>query len=212
MEISPQRFVQRVLNNPTAWVLFIANAFAIYTALQNHWGTSDIILLYWIQSVIIGIEMACRIILGDYNDEVEEMHRLGKSVARNKYMLAVLLLIHYGFFHIGYIFVINQESANFSLYKFLLIPGVIETILAFALNTVFSLFYNAYKDGGTLKDLNATIYRPYLRIIPMHLVIMTSGLIGIVTGGIAGGALLVIFLFLKTVADLLGQEWTNANT
>ncbi len=209
MDISPNRLLYKALVNPTAYALLIANAFAIVTALQNHWGTSDIILLYWTQSVIIGVEMACRIILGDYNDEVQEMYRLGKSIARNKYMLAGLLLLHYGFFHLAYFVVINKEVVSFSFYKFLLTPGVVESLLAFAINTVFSLFYNAYKDGGTIKDLNATVYQPYLRIIPMHMVIMVSGLIGIVTGGVAGGALLLIFLILKTVADLLGQEWAN---
>ena len=66
---------------------------------------------------------------------------------------------------------------------------------AFAVNHLFSLRYNIEVDRAGHPNIGTLMFTPYLRILPMHLLIVVGLHLGT---GLAG---MLLFVLLKTAAD-----------
>lgn len=101
--------------------------------------------------------------------------------------------LHYGFFHLGYLaFLVAEHSVH--------VPLEVIALAACGLGFLFSqrrtFDVQHAADVRGRPNLGALMFLPYLRIIPMHLGVIFAG-------EFAGGAAsLVIFVILKTFADL----------
>ena len=177
----------------SVWTLLGANLLALFIAYLYDWSLAELMLIYWAQSVIIGMSYVARMrSLDKFSTENFQMN--GKSVAptaSTKRQTAIFFTVHYGFFHLGYLVFILAEApgALFDL-------GFVLCTAAFAFNHMFSYRYHRALDQAGTPNIGTLMFTPYIRIVPMHLTIVLGG-------SLAGGDNLLLFGLLKTVADTL---------
>jgi hypothetical protein len=182
--------------DPSTWSLLASNLFVIVLAVFQGWSVMTVMLIYWIQSMIIGFFTFVRMLtLKEFTTEgMKRDNKPLKPTTANKIFLALFFAFHYGFFHFGYLaFIVAFSTIGLGT----LISGGELLIIAviFFVNHMFSFLYNRERDLKRKPHLGRIMFFPYLRIVPMHFTIMVGFLAG------ATGAL-VIFLLLKTVADV----------
>lgn len=178
--------------------MLAANLVAIVIALATRMPLSDLMLVYWIQSVIIGVSFFARMLsLGRFSTEGLNLDdEQLDATPRNKVRVALFFALHFGFFHLVYLMFLAfepaaQKSAPFSALGFWLCAA------GFAVGHGYSLLENIAKDRAGEPNLGTLMMLPYARIVPMHLTILFGGVL------FKGVAALVIFCLLKTVADVL---------
>jgi len=117
-----------------------------------------------------------------------------------KIQTAVFFAFHYGFFHVGYlVFLLSgavgaMDSSSTGRLPLLNLSSVGIAAAFFFANHLYSFIYNRQRDTKKQKIGNLMIY-PYARIVPMHLTI--------IFGSLMGQSALLLFLALKTLADVI---------
>lgn len=186
----------------TAWrksvaSLIGANVISIVFALKEGWHLHDLMIIYWAQSVIIGIFSAKRM-LALKNFTTVGMWQNGKPVPmtpKTKKSVAKFFAMHYGAFHFIYlVFILSNERNAFDGNLFYLTLCV----LVFLVNHYFSFTEYREQDAIRTPNIGNIMFFPYLRIVPMHLTIILGGAFRS-----AGTGMLLFFLILKTLADVL---------
>lgn len=182
------------------WGVLAGNALTMGLALAQKWPLTEIMWVYWWQSVIIGATNFVRMWnLKEFSTEgfTSNGRRVAETPAGAR-STALFFAAHYGFFHFGYmvfLFVmpsVLDEGARHSTALDAVLIAV--ATLGFAASHVFSLRYNASRDFREKRpNLGALMFYPYLRIIPMHMTI--------IVGGAIGGIAIWLFMLLKTAAD-----------
>jgi len=177
--------------------LVIANLIAIALALLEGWDLDELMLIYWAQSVIIGI-FSFRRMLDLKEFSVEGMRQNGRVMQANeatKKSTAWFFAVHYGFFHFIYLmFLLGNERLIFGGSWFFLLLCV----AVFFFNHRYSFQIHRERDARRKPNIGTIMFFPYLRIIPMHLTIIIGGAMGH-----ASTAALLLFLILKTFADVV---------
>lgn len=204
---TPNKYIS-FLKDPSVWLLLASNLLTIYFAATGGISLITVLWIYWFQSVVIGIFNFIRILeLKDYSTEdVRFGGQQPEPSSGFKIAMAFFFAFHYGFFHLGYlIFLIiglpmatmlaqfNGAQVDTELISSAGPWVVLVAAGAFFVNHLFSYLYNRKKESKKQKIGTVMTY-PYLRIIPMHLMIV----FGLYT---SGG--LLIFLVLKTIADIV---------
>jgi hypothetical protein len=207
--ILPGKFV-----TPPVLSLLSANLITIGLAIAGNWGASEVIFIYWAQSVIIGIFTTITLLGADTTAISAAMNRSSARKCKNgtvnpgrvrtqAWILGVIFAIHYGIFHAAYYSFI-VESQLFGVVD-LSSPGIGSSCGLFFVNHLFSFLYYRNRVRQDEEFMTGAFTGPYYRIIPMHFTIM-FGAIVIIVLGIAGITstlpVLVIFLLIKTAADL----------
>lgn len=183
---------RNILQDQSLWILLLSNSATIFFALQEQWSIATVMLVYWCQSIVIGIFNFIRILeLKEFSTEgfLINNQPVGPTEA-TKNSTAYFFLFHYGFFHVGYfVFLLSRPfsgPAGIDFIYVFLIAGI------FFVNHLFSYFYNKPRDTKK-QNIGNLMFYPYLRIIPMHLSIIF---------GSSASIALPFFLLLKTFADL----------
>ena len=168
----------------------VALAIAWYTRLTLH----EMMLVYWIQSVIIGSSNVIRIV---------SLHRYTKAVVgRNppvepmpifRFGYAAFFVLHYGFFHVAYFSFISSKGGPGPLGPY------VGCALAFLVSHAYSLRRNIAADAAGCPSIGILMFMPYARILPMHLVIIS----GLAANAAAGTSGVLVFGALKAAADAL---------
>jgi hypothetical protein len=179
----------------SALTLIATNLLTIVVAVYQKWNPGTVMWIYWGQSVIIGVFSVVRMwtLQNFTTDGVTVNDRPVAPTTSNKHQLAIFFLLHYGFFHLIYA-VFLSEMANVDSQE--VIPIAI-CILAFLANHLFSYSYNKAEDAKRQLNLGKLMAFPYARIIPLHITIITGLMLS------KSMWALVLFLSLKTVADLI---------
>src|SRR5438067_9337311 len=182
------------LSDSSVWSLVAANSVALGLALYQHWSLASLLILYWAQSIIIGVANVFRILNLERfstanftinNRPVEPTPQLKRQAAR-------FFALHYGVFHAVYLGFIVAFPRGEALWTWPLALGV----AVFALNHLWSYRRNRAADRQGTPNIGILMFMPYGRIVPMHAIVL-SGLVFAPTGiGI------VIFIVLKTAADV----------
>ncbi len=203
------------LENKKFWdkstkLLVVSNIITIIFALSEGWNINNVLWIYWFQSVIIGYFNYKRILkLENFTTENLKMNNQPVSpTEKSKKQIASFFLVHYGFFHFGYfMFLIGDFNFLFiqSNYFFITIFSFIASIITFYFNHKTSFELNYHEDLKGKTNIGTLMFMPYIRIIPMHLIIVLAG--GIVTGNsglvtIYSSMVMLFFLSLKTIADV----------
>jgi hypothetical protein len=191
-----RQMLREAASDSSLFVLLATNAIVLAVALYLGMSLRSLMLIYWMQSVVIGACHVARILT------LERFSVRGASASwgpveetpRTKRQMAAFFAGHFGFFHLVYL-------------AFLLFPRRADVLaepmayvlcgLAFAVNHLFSLRRNVAKDAAGQPNIGTLMFMPYLRIVPMHVMICT----GLAFGGSA--ASIVFFALLKTAADAL---------
>ena len=207
---------------PPVFALLAANLATIVYAIAGNWDAATVIFIYWAQSIIIGIFAVLAIVSTDtmaviadmdarHRERGEDVTLDPRQVRKHQYILAIFFFIHYGIFHLAYYdFTINEGifgPVNFAD------PGLwVSCGIFFATHCYSFLFYRNRERRGE-EYVNDTFTDPYFRIVPMHLTIGFGAMIILLLGilGITSTLLvLVLFLLLKTAADIAMHLWKHA--
>lgn len=182
-----------LLKDPSTISLLISNILVIILAVVQKWDVSEILWVYWVQSIIIGFFQFLRILfLKNFSTNNFTINNQPvKPTISIKVVTAFFFLVHYGLFHFVYaIFLFKFFSKQSLDFTSIFLGGLI-----FFLNHTLSYFHNRIVDQQRTQNIGTLMFTPYVRIIPMHLIIMF--------GVILGQSVLIIFLLLKTITDLV---------
>ncbi|MDX2456862.1 MAG: DUF6498-containing protein [Gammaproteobacteria bacterium] len=177
-------------------VLLLSNLVTIALAVYQQWDVFVLMWVYWGQSVIIGYFNVRRILdLKKFSTSGFKINnRSVKPTPETQRQTAVFFALHYGIFHFAYVVFLTADTkvaGGFPVFNVLVCIGV------FYLNHWFSYRYNREQEQDRVPNIGNIMFFPYIRIIPMHLMIV-AGVSAL--GGSAGA--LIVFLLLKTAADV----------
>ncbi len=173
------------------WLLIALNLYSIYYFYENPDGFKTVVWLYWIQSVLIGIFNFLEMLTAKHPDPASMSinDQPITSSLGNKGCTSIFFLFHYQFFHLVYgIFLLVKLQGTLDIRMlYIAVPLLIaELSSSFIRNKI------AEKDKQVNYGMLFTL--PYLRIVPMHLMILTPAFLGWAPSS--------AFLILKTLADV----------
>jgi hypothetical protein len=180
----------------SAWALIAANLLVIGVALKLGMRLADMLVVYWIQSMIIGVCGFIRIL------SLKRFSSRGFSVTwgpveetlRFRVQLALFFAFFYGTLHVFYL----GGIIIFAGVRFDAPPsGYAICAVVFALNHGYSLYVNLAKDAAGRPNVGTVTMLPIARMLPMHLTIILGGAAG------GGAVAMAIFLSLKVAVDVL---------
>ncbi|HLB01429.1 MAG TPA: DUF6498-containing protein [Bacteroidota bacterium] len=181
----------------SSFYLVLSNLVTMVVAVVDGWSLSEVMWIYWAQSLVIGFSNWRRMLRlrqfstsgFTFNDGPVPETRAGKR------LVAAFFAFHYGFFHLIYFFFLFAGEAP---PRGLNLIGVIVCVAIFIVNHQYSYRHNLEVDFARRPNIGTMMFFPYARILPMHITIIAGGSLG----GQSTGTLL-IFLGLKTLADLI---------
>jgi len=174
--------------------LLISNLITLVVALILKWPLAIVIWPYWIQSIIIGWYARKRMLtLKKFSTEgFTSNDEPGPENEKGKRSTASFFVLHYGFFHAGYLlFLLGTVKLDSAWDAFWIIACGFSYV--FAQRKTFE--QQVASDALGEPNLGKLMFVPYLRIMPMHLTIIF---------GMMGGSTysILFFMSLKTVADV----------
>ena len=191
------RLVTGLAGDRSASLLIFSNLIVIVLALIQGWRLIELVWVYWLQNIIIGFFNWRRMMnLKQFSTENFKSNGVQPPpTKKTRRSTALFFLFHYGFFHLVYLVFLVQFIDTFP--SQVLLHGAIGMAIFF-FNHYFSYRYNRELDDATVPNIGSIMFLPYLRVIPMHLVILFGA-------GLDGGSrgILIFFLLLKTTADVL---------
>jgi len=180
------------------YILLFSNIIALILAIAFNWSLWVLVVGYFIQSLVIGFFNFFKML---FMKNVDIKIRL---------LLAGFFSLVYGFFHLIYlvflpfifVFLLMAGSVSNEEMVIQLIEGIIGLFIisvVFFINHLYS-FIAHKKEWKESKNIGKFFFMPFIRIIPIHIVIVMSGFL--LLGQISSFFLLIIFGSLKTIADL----------
>lgn len=206
--------IKEALSRPSAWVLIAVNLGLIFGVAAWHWRVFDIVFLYWVENLVIGVINVLKMIAASPAGGLETSGKPlpAQGVAGNaiKLFLIPFFIVHYGGFCYGhgiFIFAIFRDNGfskgigDIQHAGQLLTGNMLLAVSLLAMSHLFSFFRN-YLLGGEYRNTNAAalMMRPYGRIVALHITIIFGGFLAMALGSPLG--LLVILMVLKTGVDL----------
>jgi len=216
-----------MLSRPSSIVLILANLVPLAGVLYFDWSVFDILLLYWAESVIIGIVNVLRMatcrsdqILAGLplklaNGQVPAellQHLPGFNLAAFKFFVIPFFVLHYGGFCYGHLMAVIGLFSGSGLsgrispmlaqvwqpeFWFAVIAMAVSHLFSFASNFIGR---NEYRNIGLLQLMN----RPYGRIVAMHIAIVFGA--GLVMWLGTPLPILMILIVAKIALDLRLHE------
>ena len=204
-----------VLQRPSAWVLIAVNLGLTAGVIVWDWKVFDIVFLYWVENLVIGVINVLKMITAKPDSETDAGQKgplqatAGKS-GTSRLFLIPFFIVHYGMFCFGHgVFIFSLFSADNSASGGqlvlgawdLLTGGMLLAISLLAASHLFSFLRNFIGAGEFRRSLPAALMtRPYGRIIALHITIIFGAFLTEAFGSPLG--LLVILMMLKTSVDL----------
>jgi len=176
--------------------LIAANVFAIAVAVVTGMGLRDMMLVYWIQSLIIGASFVIRIMaLRGFSGRLAVGGEPFDGSIGHKLSTSLKFAAIYGLFHAGYLAVIVSDvDPGRDLGT---ISGYLLCALGFALAHAYSLFHNIVRERNASPDVHLLVMLPFWRVLPMHAIVFIGG-----SAGFASPVAFYGFAVLKLVADV----------
>ena len=185
---------KKYFSNPYLLMLLASNIYCIWYFNSHSNGFVTVVWIYWLQSVIIGFFNFVDL-LTIKNYDAGDTTINGKPLTeKSKGCLPWFFAVHFGIFHIVYmIFIAVYLGINVDKRFFLI------GVAAFLLESLSSFIRRKNAEQQIKFDIGSIFFLPYLRVIPMHLMIMGSVFLSVQPS--------LIFLVLKTIADILSFMW-----
>jgi len=191
--------------------LVASNALSVVWCVREHWPLIMLLVPYWIQSVVIGWYYRKRILaLQRFSTAGFSMNDqpLAETPATQR-ETAAFLAMHFGFFHLIYAIFLCVFAAVGTLGSMSGLDSG-DLLAGLALGAVFAATQrseyrrNVIVDRNLRPNIGAMMFLPYLRVVPMHVMIILGSMLG------GGPVALIVFGVLKTAADvgmqILGQR------
>jgi len=189
--------------------LIFSNLLVIFFAVVDKLSAYDVLWVYWLQSVIIGIFNFIRMItLKEFSTEgFKQGNKQALPTKATKITGAVFFLFHYGFFHFVYAMFLmgfsdfTQSSPQSSGTSYFIYSAGM-----FFISYLIEFINSNKEQSEELPNIGYIMFAPYARIIPMHLTIIFGGFIGAAGSFFSTNtnlAVITLFVGIKTVVDLL---------
>jgi hypothetical protein len=189
---------RKIFSDPALYLLIILNVYFIYEYKDEPGKYTTIIWIFWMQSVLIGLFNFFELITTK-NLETKGFKVNDKEVdsvkARGCY--SWFFLVHYQFFHLGY-FIFLAVDTN---WKYIDLVFLKYAFLALLVNQTVVFIRHKQSYSQHAPNLGFMFFLPYLRIIPMHMMILLPAFLGWEPS--------VVFLVLKAVFDIIGHLITT---
>jgi len=218
-----------MLQRPSSWSLIGANLIPIVGATFWGWGVFDVVFLYWLENVIIGVGnvarmVACQPVEGAFGQLAGPgsagSNRSGRALAFANGLLPLSVLkifmvpffiVHYGGFctgHVIFIFAIfgSAALAGDGASPQILVASVLGAPMIFAAVSLMAShtysFFQNFILGGEYRRTSPMMLmgRPYGRVVVLHVAIIVGG--GVVMKLGDQLPFLLLLIVLKTGLDL----------
>lgn len=192
--------VDEGVSDGSTYSLIAVNVLAGAIAVMFRWNMFDLLLVYWAQSVVIGISFFVRMLSAKryammHVDEYREHFVVARdNDSSGKVGAALTFLLHFGLVHAGYLVILVTHNSKLQAANW---AGLALCALAFAGNHAYSLARNIERDRSGIANLSLMGFLPYLRVVPMQAVMV----LGVKLEG--GTGLMMLFVGLKTAVDVL---------
>ena len=181
-----------------------ANGFATWWAVRSGWPLLMLVIPFWIQSVVIGWFYRRRILALQRfcTDGFQIDDRPVPETPETRTTTANFLAAHYGFFHAVYAILLAAFGFAGSLGATAGL-GLADLGSVGGLGALFVFTQHAEhrravaNDRGLRPNIGAMLFLPYVRVVPMHLMILIGAAMG------SGAGAIVVFGVLKSAADAL---------
>ena len=173
------------------------NVYFIWYYHQHPESFKTLLFLYWLQSAALGLFTFIQLLTVP-NDQVEIVENNGKpmSQASSRGCGSLFFAFHYGIFHLVYLIMIWARVDGKVDVGFLKISFFIILIAEF-----MEFVRKKQATATTPVQTGYIFFLPYLRIVPMHLMLVGASL--------SGWSDITLFLVLKTIADVAMHLLTN---
>lgn len=191
-------------------MIIFSNLLVIIFAVVDNLSAVEVLWIYWIQSVIIGVFNFIRIISLKEFTTTGLKRGAGSELSpmkATKVSIAIFFLFHYGFFHFVYAMflggfpgITNTHSGNSGL------SYLVYTTLVFFISYLIEYIQSIRAQQEVIPNLGAVMFAPYFRIIPMHIIIILGGFLSIIGSAFSvriDMAIILIFMGIKTFVELL---------
>lgn len=179
--------------------LIFANIVTVVTTLALKIDLKSILFIYLSQSIIIGFFTILKFVFYSENSSDEKWVRL-----LTKMFFIIFFMFHYGLFHIVYYVFITSELFGLKSVSYFSV-GIFLPVLSFFIWSIMDFFRRK-----TITDYTMIFFRPYYRIIPMHLTIVLGGIIlSLISNSVTYSIVLVFFLVLRSIADIISYKKTE---
>ncbi|TWT90972.1 hypothetical protein Mal64_13710 [Pseudobythopirellula maris] len=215
MKLLSENVDYETFRRASVWTLLAANLLPLLGVLLFGWRTFDVVLLYWLENVVIGVVNVLKLAV---------LWPPGRPIASTlaKLFCIPFFVFHYGFFCVGHgLFLISllgergqllaDESSGQKL------EGVfgelahtlqdevsawqLVSIALLAMSHLVSFFTNFIGRGEFRRTgVKAQMFKPYGRIIVLHIAILVGGVIAMKLGSPV--YVLVVMVVGKTLLDL----------
>jgi hypothetical protein len=196
--------------------LIFANLIPLFGILFLGWDLFSIMILFWIESAVIGFYAILKMIISPIINQTEAFNILPRSALIvisliQKIVLVPFFILHYGGFmmvHLFFIFTFFKPSnffdagplISFSKLMPLVYPMIIAIIALFISHGIS--FYNNFIKKQEYKklNLNESMFDPYKRIIIMQVTLIIGAFL--VTLFNLPAMMAGLLVFLKIIVDL----------
>lgn len=207
-------------------VLILANLVPVIGVLLLEWDVLSLLLLYWAESVVIGVMNVARMFASDSGDVLqgmlavmdrpipegvrENMPRIGGAAF--KVILIPFFVVHYGGFCYAHLMVVLGvfSGSGPGLGSGSTLTDLWQSSFWIAVAAIFAShlysFVTNYIGGGEYKraSLFLLMHRPYGRIVTMHLaIILGAGLVMWLGDALP---MLLVLILIKTFLDIRLHE------
>jgi len=183
--------LKKIFSNPAILFLLAGNLYCIWYYENNPVAFPTVVWIYWFQSITIGLFNFLDLLTIKNYDATSVKMNDKPVTADNKGCTAWFFLFHFGAFHIVYAVFLLVGPGIRSVNKTVLLIG----IAAFVLEAMINFMRQKQMERTVTFNLGTMIFLPYLRIIPMHLMILLPAFLGWKPS--------LLFLVLKMGADIL---------
>ncbi|QQS36173.1 MAG: hypothetical protein IPM56_18355 [Ignavibacteriales bacterium] len=213
-EILNKAFTKENLFKPPVLSLIISNLLIAVYAIVDNLSVMDVLWVYWIQSVIIGVFNFFKMMsLKEFSTEGFKQNDKEMLPTRaTKISTSIFFLIHYGIFHVVYaVFLTGFSYMSYTDSKGLDWIYLVVSSAMFVVSYIFEFIKEKEKESSNseLPNIGTIMFAPYVRIIPMHLIIIFggfAGMIGTVFSVRGDLALLAMFIILKAGVDVISHS------
>jgi hypothetical protein len=185
---------------PGLALLVLLNLVPLAGVLVWGWKSFDLIFLYWMENVVIGVFTAVRMVVRPYGHPLELVFPL---------LLAPFFCVHYGMFTWGHgTFVVSLFGPD-GLNGFELLPAALSVLAtpymlaglgALTLIQTVDWIRDAHQRGLGADSVKDLMVKPYRRIVVLHITILAGGFALAALDEPTAG--LLILMLVKTGSDV----------
>jgi NADH:ubiquinone oxidoreductase subunit 6 (subunit J) len=137
----------------------------------NKENAHNLLWVYWSQSILIGLLHFIKLLV--YRFPRKAGAATNDVNTWSQYGVAFFFLFHYGFFHFVYVFFLGMEGVDW--------PLVGKAVSIFGGQMFLNAISHYKEESNGTQDIGEFMFKPYARIIPIHMAIILGGIGGSVT-------------------------------